>query len=49
VLPEFLSHVHLRNLRLRAGSVDVLLHRHPTGVAATVTRSDGDVMVVVRH
>jgi glycogen debranching enzyme len=49
VLPEFLNHVHLRNLRLRGGSVDVLLHRYGADVAATVTRRDGDVVVVVRH
>ncbi len=49
VLPDFLDHVHLRNLRLSGGSVDVLLHRHGDGVAATVTRRDGDVVVVVRH
>ncbi len=28
MLPNFLDHVHLRNLRLGGGSVDVLLHRH---------------------
>jgi hypothetical protein len=49
VLPEFIDHVHLRNLRLSGGSVDVLLHRYGDGVAATVTRRDGDVVVVVRH
>ncbi len=49
VLPEFISHVHLRNLRLSGGSVDVLLHRHGNDVAATVTRREGDVVVVVRH
>jgi glycogen debranching enzyme len=49
VLPEFLNHVHLRNLRLSGGSVDVLLHRHGSDVAATVTRRDGDVVVVVRY
>jgi glycogen debranching enzyme len=49
MLPAFIDHVHLRNLRLRAGSVDVLLHRHGNNVAATVTRRDGDVVVVVRH
>jgi glycogen debranching enzyme len=49
VLPEFIDHVHLRNLRLSAGSVDVALHRHGNDVAATVTRRDGDVVVVVRH
>jgi len=49
VLPDFLDHIHLRNLRLSGGSVDVLLHRYGDGVAATVTRRDGDVVVVVRH
>jgi len=49
VLPSFIDHVHLRNLRLSGGSVDVLLHRHGHNVAATVTRRDGDVVVVVRH
>jgi glycogen debranching enzyme len=49
VLPEFIDHVHLRNLRLSGGSVDVLLQRYGDGVAATVTRRDGDVVVVVRH
>lgn len=49
MLPDFVDHVHLRNLRLTSGSVDVLLHRHGNGVAATVTRRDGDVVVVVRN
>jgi glycogen debranching enzyme len=49
MLPAFLDHVHLRNLRLSGGSVDVLLHRYGDGVAATVTRRDGDAIVVVRH
>jgi glycogen debranching enzyme len=49
VLPDFIDHVHLRNLRLSGGSVDVKLHRHGNDVAATVTRREGDVVVVVRH
>lgn len=49
MLPDFIDHLHLRNLRLRDGSVDVILHRYGAGVAATVTRRDGDVIVVVRH
>lgn len=49
LLPDFLDHVHLRNLRLSRGSVDVLLHRHGKNVAATVTRREGDVVVVVRY
>lgn len=46
MLPDFLDHVHLRNLRLATGSVDVLLQRQDDNVAVTVTRREGDVVVV---
>jgi glycogen debranching enzyme len=49
LLPDFLDHVHLRNLRLSNGSADVLLHRHGKNVAATVTRREGDVVINVRY
>ena len=49
MLPEFLDHVRLRNLRLSSGSVDVLLHRQDGNVGVTVTRRDGDVVVVTRY
>jgi glycogen debranching enzyme len=49
VLPKFLDELHLRNLRLGRGSADVLMHRHGSEVAVTVTRRDGDVRVVVRQ
>jgi glycogen debranching enzyme len=49
LLPDFLDHVLLRNLRLSRGSVDVLLHRHGNNIAATVTRREGDIAVVVRY
>jgi glycogen debranching enzyme len=48
-LPDFLDHVHLRNLRLSSGSADVLLHRHDHNIAVTVTRREGDVVAVVRY
>jgi glycogen debranching enzyme len=48
-LPDFLDHVHLRNLRLSSGSADVLLHRHGEHIAVTVTRREGDVVAVVRY
>jgi glycogen debranching enzyme len=48
-LPYFLDRVHLRNLRLSSGSADVLLHRHDENIAVTVTRREGDVVVVVRY
>jgi glycogen debranching enzyme len=49
MLPDFLDHVRLRNLRLSTGSVDVLLHRQDDNVGVTVTRRDGDVVVVIRN
>ncbi|HEY6620757.1 MAG TPA: hypothetical protein VIY68_14525, partial [Steroidobacteraceae bacterium] len=49
MLPDFLDHVRLRNLRLSTGSVDVLLHRQGDNVGVTVTRRDGDVVVVTRY
>jgi glycogen debranching enzyme len=49
MLPDFLDHVRLRNLRLRTGSVDVLLHRQDNNIGVTVTRRDGDVVVVTRY
>jgi glycogen debranching enzyme len=49
VLPDFLDHVHLRNLRLSTGSVDVLLHRQDNNIGVTVTRRNGDVVVVTRY
>lgn len=49
MLPDFLDHLWLRNLRLSTGSVDVLLNRQGDNVGVTVTRRDGDVVVVTRY
>jgi glycogen debranching enzyme len=49
MLPDFLDHVHLRNLRLGGGSADVLLHRQGKNVTVTVTRREGDIVVVARY
>ncbi len=49
ILPQCIDHLHLRNLRLRQGSADVLLQRHGADIAVTQTRRDGDVSVVVRY
>jgi glycogen debranching enzyme len=49
VLPEFIDQLHLRNLRMRHGSADVLLQRHGDNVAVTQTRREGEVSVVVRY
>jgi glycogen debranching enzyme len=48
-LPGFLEELHLRNLRLACGSVDVYLKRQGNEIAVTQTRREGDVSVVVRH
>jgi glycogen debranching enzyme len=49
VLPDFLDRLHVRNVRLNGGSVDVLLQRHGRDVTVTQTRRDGDVSVVMRY
>ena len=49
MLPDFLDRVHLRNLRLGSGSVDVLLHRQDKNITVTVTRREGDIVVVARY
>jgi glycogen debranching enzyme len=48
-LPKFIDELHLRNLRLACGSVDVHLKRHGNQIALTQTRREGDVNVLVRH
>lgn len=47
-LPEFLREVRIRNLRVRDGSVDLLLQRHPQDVSISVLRKEGRVALVVR-
>ena len=48
-LPGFLEELHLRNLRLACGSVDVSLKLLGNEIAVTSTRREGDVRVVVRY
>ena len=47
MLPEFLQWVRFENLRVGAGSVDLMLRRHPRDVSINVLRSTGDVGVAV--
>ena len=49
MLPGFLEHLHVRGLRLGDAVADVMLHRFGGEVAATVTRREGQVRVVVVH
>ena len=46
-LPEFLDEVVLRNLRLKAASVDLRVQRHDTEVSVEILRRDGQVQVSV--
>jgi glycogen debranching enzyme len=46
-LPEFLDEVEIRNLRIGAGALDVLLRRRDSSVGVTVLRRSGSVSVEV--
>lgn len=45
-LPPALERIALRNLRVGAGSLDVVLHRHPEDVGIRVTGRRGNVEIV---
>ena len=47
-LPEWLSRVTLRNVRVGSASVDLLFHRWRGTTSAEVLRKDGDVDVTIR-
>jgi glycogen debranching enzyme len=49
MLPGFLEHLHVLQLRLGDSVADVMLHRFDGEVAATVTRREGRVRIVVVH
>jgi glycogen debranching enzyme len=49
MLPDFLDELHMRGLRARNGSADVLFRRHGSEVAVAVTRRRGEVPIVVSH
>jgi glycogen debranching enzyme len=46
-LPEYLQWVEIRNLRVGAGSVDLILRRHPRDVGVNVLRKDKEVEIAV--
>ena len=46
-LPEFLHQVQLRDLRVGAASVDLLLIRHGRDVGLNILRREGDVRIVL--
>ncbi len=48
-LPAFLERVILRNLRLGAQSVDLLVEGNAAGASVRVLRNDGDIRVVSVH
>ena len=49
MLPPFLDHVHLRQMRLGQASADIMMHRVGSEVAATVTGREGGLRVVITH
>ncbi|MEW6268573.1 MAG: amylo-alpha-1,6-glucosidase [Thermodesulfobacteriota bacterium] len=46
MLPPFLPHVEVRNLRVGEGTIDVAFHRHGDDVGVNVLRREGDIEVV---
>ena len=47
VLPQFLNEVYINNLKVGAGSVDLILYRYEHDVGFSVTRKEGNVEVMV--
>nr|PZN14525.1 MAG: hypothetical protein DIU78_26290 [Pseudomonadota bacterium] len=47
MLPPFIEHLTIRNLRVGPGAVDLRLHRYPEDVGITVVRTTGQVEIVV--
>ncbi|HEX2241923.1 MAG TPA: amylo-alpha-1,6-glucosidase, partial [Gammaproteobacteria bacterium] len=47
VLPNYLSHIEIRNLRIGDAFVDLALHRHARDVGVNVLRKEGDLNVSI--
>jgi glycogen debranching enzyme len=47
ILPGFLDHIQLRQLKTKRGSADILLRRYDSDVALNITRRQGDVPILV--
>jgi glycogen debranching enzyme len=47
VLPPFLEHIEMKNLRIGDATVDLSLERHPKDVGINILRQQGQVEVVV--
>jgi len=47
VLPPFLEHIEMKNLRIGDATVDLLLERHPKDVGINILRRKGKVGIVV--
>jgi glycogen debranching enzyme len=47
VLPNYLSHIEIRNLRIGDAFVDLALHRHARDVDVNVLRKEGDLNVSI--
>jgi glycogen debranching enzyme len=47
ILPDFLDHIQLRQLKTKRGWADVVLRRYDSDVALNITRRHGDVPIMV--
>lgn len=47
VLPPFLDQVHLKNLRVRDSTLDLIIARYPHGVGVRLARREGSAKLVV--
>jgi glycogen debranching enzyme len=48
-LPDTIPELKIRDLKLASGQVDILIVRHDTDVALSITRRTGQVEVIVTH
>jgi glycogen debranching enzyme len=47
VLPDYVRHMEIRNLRVADASLDLVLHRHEQDVSVNVLRKRGDLSIAV--
>jgi hypothetical protein len=47
VLPPFLEHIEMKNLRIGDATVDLSFERHATDVGINILRREGRVKIVV--
>ena len=48
VLPDFLEHVRITNLKIGQASLDLMLQRHANDVGIELVRREGDTKIIIR-